>query len=154
MDAIFPADLPEDREEQWIFVDEDKSFCDSIDEKWKQWLDEILNQEQKKPGTVCFHYCSDDYLYNLNLTYLQHDTLTDIISFEYSRNPIEGDIYISLDRAQENAQIFNRSIEEEILRLHAHGLLHFCGYKDKTARQKEIMREKEDYYIQCFYSSV
>lgn len=153
MDSFFPADLPEETEDPWIFVDEDKAFCENIDEKWKSWLNAIVNQEQKNLGTVCFHYCSDDYLYNLNVTYLQHDTLTDIISFEYSKDPIEGDIYISLDRAQENAHIFHRILEEEIIRLHAHGVLHFCGYKDKTAKQKEIMREKEDYYIQRFYSS-
>jgi rRNA maturation RNase YbeY len=152
MDPFLPDDLSYETDEQWIFADEDKSFADSIDEKWKNWLNSIVEMELKKPGTVCFHYCSDDFLYNLNVSYLQHDTLTDIISFEYSREPIEGDIYISLDRAEDNARIFQRTVEEELLRLHAHGVLHFCGYKDKTAKQKEIMREKEDYYIQYYYS--
>jgi probable rRNA maturation factor len=153
MDSFFPNELAGDNEERWLFVDEDKFFSESIDKHWLSWLQAIPDMENKKIGTVCFHYCSDDFLYNLNVAYLQHDTLTDIISFEYSRDPIEGDIYISLERANENAQAFNRNLEEELLRLHAHGLLHFCGYKDKTGKQKEIMREKEDFYIRTFYSS-
>jgi probable rRNA maturation factor len=131
----------------FLFVDEDFSFEKEINNTWIEWLTFLFDAEQKPFNIICFHYCSDEFLHKLNMDYLQHDTLTDIISFQYQQSPIEGDIYISLDRAKENAKLYGSSEQEEILRLHAHGCLHFCGYKDKTVAQKKIMRERENFYI-------
>lgn len=143
-------DLTSPDEPSLLFVDEDKFFEKEIGAGWIKWLTYLFNTEQKEYNIICFHYCSDEYLHKLNIDFLQHDTLTDIISFQYRHSPIEGDIYISLDRAKENALLYHTSEREEIVRLHAHGCLHFCGYKDKTVSQKKEMREKENYYIREF----
>jgi len=93
-------------------------------------------------------FCSDTYLHKINLEYLKHDTLTDIITFDYSeKKQISGDIFISIDRIKENAPKFNQSTDIELNRVLIHGVLHLLGYKDKTPKEKETMRAKEDFYL-------
>lgn len=94
-------------------------------------------------------FCSDDYLLSINQQYLQHDTYTDIISFDNSNdeNTISGDIFISIERIRENAAIFKVTEDEELNRVIIHGILHFCGYLDSTSNEKEVMTEKENYYL-------
>ena len=93
-------------------------------------------------------FCDDDYLHKLNIEFLNHDTLTDIISFDYSVGKIiQGDVYISVDRVKENARDFNVSFDEEIHRVIVHGILHYCGYKDKSDDETQQMRHKENLYL-------
>ena len=97
-------------------------------------------------------FCSDDYLLNINIEYLQHDTYTDIISFNYAtkNEPVDGELYISMDRVRENARLFHTTVEEERARVIFHGVLHFCGYKDKTTKEVKLMRSKEDAYLKMY----
>lgn len=119
----------------------------------KDWLIQLALVEDKKLFRITYIFCSDHYLHKINLEYLNHDTLTDIITFPYSDNlsNIEGDIFISIDRIRENAITFKASFEEELVRVIAHGLLHLCGYQDKTDEEKELMREKEAQAISIFF---
>ena len=97
-------------------------------------------------------FCDDDYLLNLNEQYLDHDTITDIISFDYSvGNELHGDIFISVERVRENAQDFSVTFEEELKRVLVHGVLHYCGYKDKSEEDEQLMRSKEDEKIKMFH---
>ncbi len=111
----------------------------------KNWLKGIANEYGFKILELNYIFCSDDYLLNMNQTYLNHETFTDIITFDLSEyeNEIEGDIYISYDRVEENSIKFNTQ-KNELYRVMAHGLLHLIGFKDKTEKEKEIMREKEN----------
>jgi len=112
------------------------------------WLSQLIEAENKKLGEVTYVFCTDEYLLEHNIKYLKHNTLTDIISFDYSMgNLISGDIFISVDRVKENAATYEVSMDEELHRVMAHGVLHYCGYKDKTKEEKLLMREKEDYYL-------
>lgn len=122
----------------------------SLDEKEQitQWITEVLFTEQKSLGEINYIFCDDDYLHEMNVKYLKHDTLTDIISFDYSLgDELHGDIYISVERVEENAVEFNTKFNNELNRVIIHGILHFCGYKDKTDGEKSKMRQKEDYYL-------
>lgn len=119
---------------------------------YKKWLQALAHKEQKKLGNINYIFCDDDYLLNLNLQYLQHDTLTDIITFDYcEEDTISGDIYISIERVRENAVIFKVSFDEELLRVLAHGIMHLCGYKDKSDDDAAKMRQKENFAIQKFH---
>ncbi|MCW1954184.1 MAG: rRNA maturation RNase YbeY [Flavobacteriia bacterium] len=121
-------------------------------EKYSDWLHAISDSEGFELGALTYIFCSDDYLLRLNQEYLKHDTLTDIITFDYvSGKLISGDVYISLDRVAENALAFEVSKEEELLRVMAHGLLHLCGYGDKTPENQEIMTLKENEKIKMFH---
>jgi probable rRNA maturation factor len=112
------------------------------------WLKELINKENKKTGAISFVFCNDEYLLTLNNEFLQHDTLTDIITFDYTENLIiKGDVFISIDRVNENADKFKVTFQHELLRVIVHGVLHLCGYKDKSLEQKTIMRGKEDFYL-------
>jgi len=115
------------------------------------WIEEVITEENFKLGEINYIFCNDDYLHKLNVEFLQHDTLTDIISFDYTVGKIiQGDIYISTERVAENAQDYQVSFLEELLRVMVHGVLHYCGYKDKTDSEAHIMREKENHYLQKF----
>jgi probable rRNA maturation factor len=116
--------------------------------KHKQWLTAIATEEGKKMGELAYIFCSDNYLLKINQEYLQHDTLTDIVTFDNSENAktIEGDIFISHERVLENGEKLGTSTNE-LQRVMAHGLLHLCGYKDKTKADKELMTLKENYYL-------
>jgi probable rRNA maturation factor len=116
--------------------------------KHKQWLKTVAAAEGKKIGELNYVFCTDEYLLKINQDYLQHDTLTDIVTFDNSEsaNLIEGDIFISYERVVENGAKLNTS-ENELQRVMVHGLLHLCGYKDKAKADKSLMTEKEDYYL-------
>jgi len=111
----------------------------------KLWLNEIAKHENKKIKNINFVFYDDEHLLKLNEQYLNHDTLTDIITFDYSENNIlNGDICISIERVKENAKKYNVSFEEELKRVMVHGILHLCGYKDKKKKDKELMKQKEE----------
>ena len=119
---------------------------------YSDWLSRVIVSENKKEGEINYIFCDDDYLHNINVEYLNHDTLTDIISFDYSLgNELNGDIFISIERVQDNALDFNVSFEEELKRVMIHGVLHYCGYKDKTDKDESVMRQKEDEKIKLFH---
>lgn len=112
------------------------------------WLKSVIQAEGKDVGEVVFIFCNDDYLHDLNVRYLSHDTLTDVISFDYtSGNIISGDIYISVERVRDNSQDFDVDFSNELNRVMVHGILHFCGYKDKSDLESENMRVKENLYL-------
>lgn len=117
-----------------------------------EWISRIIISERKKEGEINYIFCDDDYLSEINLEYLNHDTLTDIISFDYTiGNEISGDIFISIERVKENAVDFNVLFVEELKRVMAHGVLHYCGYKDKLEEDERLMRLKEDEKLLLFH---
>ena len=112
------------------------------------WISQTIEKEKFKLGELNYIFCSDDQLLKRNSEFLNHDTYTDIISFDYTMGKlISGDIFISIDRVTENAKTFNTSFQDELNRVMIHGVLHYCGYKDKTDDDKSLMRSKEDYYL-------
>lgn len=112
------------------------------------WIKEAIANEQKKLGEINYIFCDDDYLLEKNQTYLNHDTYTDIITFDYSEeNSVSGDIFISIERLKENARKFAVPFDTELRRVMIHGVLHLIGYKDKSDKEKKLMREKEDFYL-------
>ncbi|MEN9909989.1 MAG: hypothetical protein RLZZ540_3148 [Bacteroidota bacterium] len=116
------------------------------------WLSAVIESEKKKEGEINYIFCDDDYLHKINLEYLNHDTLTDIISFDYTvGNELNGDIFVSVERVQDNANDFNVSFKEELKRVLVHGVLHYCGYKDKGDEDERLMRSKEDEKIAMFH---
>jgi len=113
-----------------------------------EWVRFTVLIEGFKAEDINYIFCDDEYLLELNVKYLKHNTLTDIISFNDSLGKlISGDIFISIDRVRENAKEFNVPFDDELHRVMIHGILHFCKYNDKTAAEKKVMREKEDYYL-------
>jgi rRNA maturation RNase YbeY len=116
--------------------------------KISDWIKTTITTEGYKLEEINYIFCDDDYLHKLNVEFLNHDTLTDIISFDYTMGKlIQGDIYISIERVKDNAKDFNVSLKEELHRVIIHGVLHYCGYKDKTDTDARLMREKENHYI-------
>lgn len=112
------------------------------------WISGVIASENRKEGEINYIFCDDSYLHKLNVKFLDHDTLTDIISFDDSLGKIlHGDVFISVERAQDNAKDFGVSFDEEMNRLIVHGVLHYCGLNDKTAEDAKIMRDKEDFYL-------
>lgn len=127
------------------FYSEDVPFRLSDIRIKRQWLEKVIESEGKIAGEISYIFCSDDYLYKMNLQYLNHDTLTDVITFDYTEaNKISGDIFISIPRVEENASDFGKTFPDELNRVMVHGILHLCGYKDKTTKDEKIMRLKED----------
>lgn len=115
------------------------------------WLNEIVKSKGKSITQITYIFCSDEYLLNINQTYLSHDYYTDIITFPYKQGTdIESDIFISIDRVKENAITFASNFERELLRVMAHGVLHLLGYKDKTEDDKMLMQEQENLAIDMF----
>ncbi|MFM1933563.1 MAG: hypothetical protein RL360_443 [Bacteroidota bacterium] len=133
------------------FCTEDITFSLKEKLKHKAWLNEVAKQEGKKILELTYVFCSDEYLLQINQEYLNHDTLTDIVTFDNSENPkkIEGDIFISIERVRENGNKLGTS-ETELERVMVHGLLHLLGYKDKKKEDKALMTEKEDFYIKQY----
>ncbi len=118
---------------------------------FSEWISKIIVSENKIEGEINYIFCDDDYLHKINLEYLQHDDLTDIISFDYSvGNELHGDIFISIERVLENADEFQVEFENELKRVMAHGVLHYAGYKDKTVKDADIMRTKENEKMSLF----
>lgn len=111
----------------------------------KNWIAACIQAAKLKQGNISFVFCSDDYLLELNKKFLNHNTLTDIITFDYNEgNLVNGEIFISVDRVKENAEKFECNFQEELNRVMIHGILHLVGYKDKTAGDKKKMREAEN----------
>ncbi|WMI66659.1 rRNA maturation RNase YbeY [Aestuariibaculum sp. YM273] len=112
------------------------------------WLTGVISNEGFKLEEINYVFCDDEYLHKLNVEFLDHDTLTDIISFDYTVGKlIQGDIFISVERVKDNAKDFEQNFDKELQRVIVHGVLHYCGYKDKTDDESKLMREKEDFYI-------
>jgi len=117
-------------------------------EQISSWVNFVLDEEGKELGEINYILCDDDYLLEINVKTLKHNTLTDIISFDYSLgNVVSGDIYVSYDRVKENADDLGNNFVDELHRVMIHGILHYCGYKDKSDDEKSLMRSKEDYYL-------
>lgn len=137
-----------DQEEQTgvHFFTEDTDFQLDKEELIINWLNTVVAQENHKITTLNYIFCSDTYLHKINVEYLNHDTLTDIVTFHYSQTEgiVEGDLYISIDRVKENAKTLGTSFQNELNRVIIHGVLHICGYGDKTPAEKSIMRTKEN----------
>ncbi len=120
----------------------------NIDSNISIWLEDLILSENKKPGDINYIFCDDEYLLKVNQDYLAHDYYTDIITFDYVKGKtISGDIFVSLPRILDNASTLSQDFESEFRRVLAHGLLHLCGYKDKTVEEESTMRQKEDFYI-------
>ena len=118
------------------------------EEEISRWISSVILDEGFKEDDINYIFCDDDYLHKINLEFLDHDTLTDIISFDYKVGKIlQGDIFISTERVEDNAKDFAIKFSDELHRVIVHGILHFCGYKDKTVSDEKQMREKEDYYL-------
>ena len=116
------------------------------------WISDVIISEDKKLGEINYIFCDDEYLLQINQEHLQHDYYTDIISFDYTiGNEISGDMFISIERVKENAVDFNVSFEDELRRVMVHGVLHYCGYKDKTESDELLMRSKEDEKLAMFH---
>lgn len=117
--------------------------------KIKKWILKSIEAEKKNVNFISFNFCSDDFILKLNNNALKHNYYTDIITFELNNKNenIEGDIYISVDRVKENAKILKESFTDELHRVVIHGVLHLCGYKDKSSKESKKMREKENYYL-------
>ena len=120
--------------------------------QYEDWISRIIESEGFDEGEINYIFCDDDYLHKINVEYLDHDTLTDIISFDYTvGNVLQGDIFVSVERVQDNANDFKVSFEEELKRVLSHGVLHYCGYKDKSPNDEALMRSKEEEKMQMFH---
>lgn len=113
--------------------------------KTSDWIQACIKKEGFELGELNYIFCNDEYLHKINVEFLNHDTLTDIISFDYTLGKlVGGDIFVSIERVEDNAKDFNVSFESELHRVIIHGVLHYMKYKDKTEEEKEIMRSKEN----------
>lgn len=127
-------------------------FALEDESKYADWLEQVIISEEKQPGEISYIFCDDEYLLTLNRKYLDHDTLTDIISFDYTEGTmIHGDIYLSVERVRENAEDFNVNFADELRRVMVHGVLHYCGYKDKSPEEEKLMRAKEEEKMKMFH---
>lgn len=135
-----------------IFFNEDIDFKFQGKNNFKAWLKKVADKEGFKIKDLNYIFCSDEYLHKINVDYLDHDTLTDIITFDNSEDEstIEGDIFVSIERVKENSQTLNTVFEEEIKRVVIHGLLHLCGHDDHSIEEKVQMRRLESKYISIF----
>ena len=121
-------------------------------DKYSDWVSRVLSSEGRLGLTIAYIFCSDDYLLSMNRKHLNHDTLTDIITFDYGEGrEVAGDIFISVDRVQENAQTYGVPFLNELHRVMSHGLLHLCGYDDKSDKEKNVMRTKEEEKMKLFH---
>ncbi|WP_295126269.1 rRNA maturation RNase YbeY [uncultured Chitinophaga sp.] len=123
--------------------------------KLKQFIGELFEREGQELEDLQYVFCSDEYLLTINQQFLQHDTYTDIVTFELSPTPevTMGEIYISTDRVADNAEKFDVDFEQELHRVIFHGALHLCGFKDKTKKDEEKMRAKEDEYLYLYFEA-
>jgi probable rRNA maturation factor len=116
--------------------------------KIRKWILQVVENEYKILGEISYIFCTDTYLLDINQQYLKHNTYTDIVTFDYSEEgKICGDLFISIERVNENAQKFSVNFEHELKRVLVHGILHLCGYKDKSEEDEKAMRAREDYYL-------
>ena len=129
-------------------------FNEDIDFRFKgktlnnRWLRMVAGSEVRRVGDISIIFCSDNYILDVNMRYLQHDYFTDIITFDYCEgDTLSGDLFISIDSVRENALFYGAEFEDELNRVMVHGLLHLIGYDDHTEEEQKVMREKEDYYL-------
>ena len=128
-----------------ITFNSETSFTLKNHKKLVKWIGDVISSEGFQVGEINYIFCNDSYLNKINQEFLNHDTFTDIISFDYTLGKeVGGDIFISIERVLENAEKFNEVFETELHRVMIHGILHFMGYKDKTKKEKTLMRTKED----------
>lgn len=152
----FPFILPPDEDDpsgvaSVSFEVEDIDFTLARPAETTQWIKDIISQENGKLHSLQYIFCSDQYLHRINVEYLNHDTYTDIITFPYADPPtIHGDLFISVERIRDNAARLKVSFEEELRRVMIHGVLHLCGYGDKSPSEVSIMRRKEEQALQYF----
>ena len=130
-------------------------FCEDIRFTYKnklannRWLKMVAGSEIRKIGDINVIFCSDNYILDVNMKYLQHDYFTDIITFDYCEGKVlSADLFISVDSVRENSIEFGTDFEEELHRVIVHGVLHLIGYDDHTEEDKKVMRQKENYYLQ------
>jgi len=122
------------------------------EEQYEVWISRIIESEGFDEGEINYIFCDDEYFHKINVEYLDNDTLTDIISFDYTvGNLLQGDIFVSIERVRENADDFKVSFDEELRRVLSHGVLHYCGYKDKSEKDEALMRAKEEEKMQMFH---
>ncbi|MPL75178.1 Endoribonuclease YbeY [bioreactor metagenome] len=132
-------------------------YCEDINYRLRgirhirAWMLKCISQQNRTAGEVSIIFCSDEFLYNMNVEYLHHDTLTDVITFDYSAgDTISGDVFISIPRVKENAALYGKTFSEELNRVMIHGILHLCGYKDETRKEATLMRSKEEECLALF----
>ena len=130
------------------YYTQDIDFTFKIKAANNQWLKVVAESEIRKLGQISIIFCSDNYILDINMKYLQHDYFTDIITFDYCKGDrLSGDLFISIDSVRENARLYGVEFQEELYRVIVHGILHLIGYDDHTKAQKAQMRAKEDYYL-------
>jgi len=135
-----------------IFFNYQTDFKLDNEQNYKDWIIRVIQSENKEAGEINYIFCDDERLYKINTQYLNHQTLTDVISFDYTeKNHISGDIFISIERVKENSLIFKTLFYEELLRVMVHGVLHYCGYKDKSKKEQTEIRLKENEKIKMFH---
>lgn len=131
-----------------IEFDSQNDFSLDLEEQTRNWIKATALKESYGIEMLGYVFCSDEYLLQINEQFLKHDTFTDIVTFDYTENKLlNGEMYISTDRVAENAETFGVSFNTELRRVIIHGLLHMCGYGDKTDEEKVTMRAKEDFYL-------
>jgi len=134
------------------FIYDDDNFTLSNEGLYEFWIDKIIESEHKVLGDITYVFCDDEFLLAMNQQYLDHDTYTDIITFDYTEDDIiSGEIFISIERVIENASEFKVDFINELHRVMAHGVLHLCGYKDKSEAESQLMRLKEEEKIKLFH---
>ena len=133
------------------FFNENSGFRLRNLKRVRSWITDAIIKEGRTPGDLSVIFCDDPFLLEMNIEYLNHDTLTDIITFDYNEGSlIIGDIFISIERVKENARLYSKSFEDELHRVIIHGVMHLCGYKDKKSKDKVTMRQKEDEFLALF----
>ena len=133
------------------FTSESVKFSPKQKTKLKSWVETVVKKEKKTPHNINYVFSNDEFLLKLNKQFLKHDSYTDIITFDYNEGKkIAGDVFISVDRVKENAKKFKVAAEQELLRVMIHGVLHLCGYKDKSKSDKAEIRKKEDAALVLF----
>ena|ERR1700749_2595187 len=136
---------------RFFFTDQNITLAERT--RLKTFIRSIFKREQRAASSLTYVFCSDEYLLGINNLFLQHDYYTDIITFDLSSNKaiIEGEIYISIDRVRDNAKQLDISIKNELHRVIFHGVLHLCGYKDKTPKDEKVMRSMEEKYLKLYF---
>lgn len=139
-----------------FFHTADKSLKQKNKKQLKTFIERLFKNEKMDLERIDYIFCSDNYLLQLNISALNHDYYTDILTFPLSKpdQPIKAEVYISLDRVKENAKTFNEKVENETLRVIFHGALHLCGYNDHSELEKREIRNKENYYISSYLINV
>ena len=122
------------------------------EERSRRWIKEVILSEDSNTGEIDYIFCDDEYLQKMHVKFMGKDSLTDILTFDYSeKGSISGDIFISIDRVRENAEVFKVSFEEELKRVMIHGVLHLLGYADSNEEERSLMRQKEEEKMKMFH---